>query len=72
VLFVLIPAVCFAVVLFGFAMFRLAARSDDSQAAAMAEWLARRRLPAEPPAPAAEPDEQRRPDRQRGAYRATG
>ena len=69
VLFVLIPIAWLAIVFFGVAMCRLAAHSDDSHTAALAEWLsthyrAGQELEADPSSAQYQ--------HRRGAYRATG
>jgi len=59
VLFVVIPVAWLVIVLIGMTMFRLAARSDRAQAAALAEWIAAGGgRPEEPPAPVEMPPEQ--------------
>jgi hypothetical protein len=68
VLIVLIPIVWLAILSFGVAMCRLAGRSDDSQAAALAEWLATNYSAALE----LESDPGSVEQRLRGSFRATG
>lgn len=53
-------------------MCRLAALSDDSYAAALAEWIATSYLPGHMAAPADSPREQLQLDPQDDAFRAAG
>ena len=72
VLLVLISAVCLAVVYFGLAMCQLAARTDELDDSAMAEWTTSKEL-IELEAEAAEDRVERLPyDPQRPARRAAG
>ena len=71
-LLILIPTVWLAVVLFVLAMCRVAARSDDSHAVALTEWIATSNLAEHEAAPADSPDEQLVFDPQRGVERAAG
>ncbi len=54
-LFILIPAVGSVVVLVGWMMLRLAARSDDADARALVEWLRSGSLAEEEKRPSAQP-----------------
>jgi hypothetical protein len=67
VLFVLIPFAWLVIVFFGVAMCRLAARSDESHTAALADWLS-----AHYRADQELDEDLTSPQRRRGAYRATG
>jgi hypothetical protein len=72
VIAILIATAWLIVVFFALTMCRLAARSDDSQAFALAERIAMSYLAAHKAVPADRPAEQRSPDPQRAVYRATG
>jgi len=63
-LYALIAFAWLVLVCVGLTMFRLAAISDRSQAAALAEWIAS--------SYATHREEQQAPDRRGGPYRATG
>lgn len=71
-LFILVPIAWLAVVIFALTMCRLAARSDDSHAVALAERIAASYLVEHKGAPAEGSAEQLPLDPQRGVYRATG
>jgi hypothetical protein len=68
---ILILTAWLAVVFFGVTLCRLATRSDDSQAAALAEWVASH-LPDDQAASADGLAEQLTKAAHRRAYRATG
>lgn len=70
VIFIIVPATWLAALLFGLTMCRLAALSDDSQAMAVAEWIATNRLPGPQSDPVITPPSQL-PYSPRD-YRATG
>jgi hypothetical protein len=75
VLFIVIFAVCFGLAFFGLTMCRLAARSDASDALALATWIAMSppsRLPSEPAVTAAADAEPLEEDRPETSYRQAG
>jgi hypothetical protein len=71
VLFIAILAVCFVLAFFGLTICRLAARSDASDALALADWIAMTRLASETAlsAGASEPLDENRAD---ATYRQAG
>ncbi|MGO9489162.1 MAG: hypothetical protein ACLQBB_09080 [Solirubrobacteraceae bacterium] len=71
-LFVLIPAVLMAVVLFGLAVCRLSALSEDSHSVPLGEWIAMSRgaHAADPPERQLPPDQSAEPGAER--YSARG
>lgn len=71
-LFVLIPTALVASALFGLGMCRLAARSDNKQAVAVAEWIATSHLAEPKAAPTDRLCEQLPFDPRRDVFRATG
>ncbi len=71
-LFVLLFAAWLAVVLFGVTMCHLAALSDDSHAAAVADWMAAGRRPERRGAGSNASLKPRPLDRRRAGHRATG
>jgi hypothetical protein len=78
VLYIVIPAACLGLALFGLILCHLSARSDASDALALAEWIATSQLSGEivvPPATAARREDhaaRRRYEPSEQAYRATG
>ncbi len=71
VLFILIPIAWLAVLLFALTMFRVATVSDDSDAVALAEWIAMSRGNEDRAVPTDTAAEQLPTDPQGTAYRAT-
>ncbi len=69
VIVILVPAAWLAALLFGLTMCRLAALSDDSQAIAVAEWIATNHLPGRQDGPVVSTSELPYSTRD---YRATG
>jgi hypothetical protein len=73
VLFILIlTGAWLAVVLFGLTLCRLATLSDQSDAVALAEWVATREIAEPHVGSSGSPAEQPASETRRGAHRATG